>query len=127
MLSIFSCAFWPCVCLLWRNIYLDFCPFSDWVVWGESRLAKMAHSGFLIPPFINNDCVTTEIVYSTVHTHYEVLTWSRATLYTGLVLCVHVYDLHLKKGRHYCCIMTVFVGSTTRGEKIVHRLLWLLL
>ena len=24
MLSIFSCASWPSVCLLWRNIYLDF-------------------------------------------------------------------------------------------------------
>ena len=23
MLSIFSCAFWPSVCLLWRNVYLD--------------------------------------------------------------------------------------------------------
>ena len=26
MLSIFSCAFWPFVCLLWRNIYLDLLP-----------------------------------------------------------------------------------------------------
>ena len=23
MLSIFSCAFWPSICLLWRNVYLD--------------------------------------------------------------------------------------------------------
>ena len=23
MLSIFSCAYWPSVCLLWRNVYLD--------------------------------------------------------------------------------------------------------
>ena len=22
-MSIVSCAFWPCVCLLWRNVYLD--------------------------------------------------------------------------------------------------------
>ena len=26
MLSIFSCAFWPSVCLLWRNVYLDLLP-----------------------------------------------------------------------------------------------------
>ena len=32
MLSIFSCAFWPSVCLLWRNVYLIFCPLFDWVV-----------------------------------------------------------------------------------------------
>ena len=31
MLSIFSCACWPSVCLLWRNVYLGLCPFSDWV------------------------------------------------------------------------------------------------
>ena len=28
MLSIFSCAFWPPVCLLWRNVYLALRPFS---------------------------------------------------------------------------------------------------
>ena len=26
MLSIFSCAFWPSVCLLWINVYLDLLP-----------------------------------------------------------------------------------------------------
>ena len=26
MLSIFSCAYWPSVCLLWRNVYLDLLP-----------------------------------------------------------------------------------------------------
>ena len=26
MLSIFSCAFWPSVCLPWRNVYLDLLP-----------------------------------------------------------------------------------------------------
>ena len=25
-ISIFSCAFWPSVCLLWRNVRLDFLP-----------------------------------------------------------------------------------------------------
>ena len=28
MLSIFSCAFWPSVYLLWRNVYLDIPPIS---------------------------------------------------------------------------------------------------
>ena len=31
-MSIFSCACWPSVCLLRRNVYLDLCPFFDWVV-----------------------------------------------------------------------------------------------
>ena len=42
--SIFSCASWPSVCLLWRNVYLDllpsfwlgcffFCYWAVWVVW----------------------------------------------------------------------------------------------
>ena len=34
---------------------------------GESKLAKMVCSGSLIPRFVNNDCVTAEIVYSTAH------------------------------------------------------------
>ena len=33
MLSIFSRASWPSVCLLWRNVYLGFCPFFDWDFW----------------------------------------------------------------------------------------------
>ena len=36
-------------------------------VWGESKLAKKVCSGSLIPRFVNNDCVTAEIVYSTAH------------------------------------------------------------
>ena len=32
MLSIFSCASWSSVCLLWRNAYLGLHPFLDWVV-----------------------------------------------------------------------------------------------
>ena len=42
MLSIFSCAYWPFVWLLWRNVYLGFCPFFDWVVWFFSILSCMS-------------------------------------------------------------------------------------
>ena len=33
MLSIFSCACWPSLCLLWRNFCLGLVPFFDWIVW----------------------------------------------------------------------------------------------
>ena len=41
MLSIFSCAYWPSICLLWRNAYLGLLPifhlgcllFCCWVIW----------------------------------------------------------------------------------------------
>ena len=32
MLSSFSCASWPSVCLLWRNVYLGLLSILDWVV-----------------------------------------------------------------------------------------------
>ena len=32
MLNIFSWASWPSVCLLWRNVCLDFCSFFEWAV-----------------------------------------------------------------------------------------------
>ena len=41
------------------------CEVRDPEVWGESELAKMAHSGCFAPCFVNNDCVTAEIIYST--------------------------------------------------------------
>ena len=31
MLNIFSCAFWPSVCLLWRNIYLYLLTILNWI------------------------------------------------------------------------------------------------
>ena len=31
-LSIFSCALWPSVCLLWRNVYLDLALTFDWII-----------------------------------------------------------------------------------------------
>ena len=31
VLSLFSCACWPSVCLLWENIYSGFCSFLNWV------------------------------------------------------------------------------------------------
>ena len=35
MLSIFSCTFWPCICLLWRDVYLDahFLIVFNWMIW----------------------------------------------------------------------------------------------
>ena len=30
MLNIFSCVFWPSVCLLWRTVYLDLVPIFWW-------------------------------------------------------------------------------------------------
>ena len=32
MMSIFSCAYWLSVCLLWRNVYLGLLIIFDWVV-----------------------------------------------------------------------------------------------
>ena len=32
MLSVFSCAYWPSVFLLWINVYLGLLPFFSWVV-----------------------------------------------------------------------------------------------
>ena len=31
MLSVFLCAFWPSVCLPWRNVYLGLLPIFSWV------------------------------------------------------------------------------------------------
>ena len=49
--------------------------------WGETKLAKTVCSGSLAPRFVNNDCVTTKIIYSTVHVCQVVLSWSQVTLY----------------------------------------------
>ena len=48
MLSIFSCAFSPSVCLLWRNVYLvlptfwlDFLFFSYWAAWAVCNFWRL--------------------------------------------------------------------------------------
>ena len=86
----------------------------------------MAWSGSLAPlplalaPRFVNDCVTAEILYSTVHACLEVLAWSQATL-----CCIHTWAPPRKR-RHYCCVTAVSVGSATRGENIACLVLWLL-
>ena len=32
MLSIFSCVYWPCICLLWRNVCLGLLLIFDWAI-----------------------------------------------------------------------------------------------
>ena len=49
MLSIFSCAYRPSVCLLWRNAYLDLLPifwwwylgFWYWIVWAALHILEV--------------------------------------------------------------------------------------
>ena len=33
MLSIFSCTCYPYLCLLWKNVYSDFLPIFNWLLW----------------------------------------------------------------------------------------------
>ena len=48
-------------------------------MWGVSSLAKMVCSGSLIPHFVNNDYVTAEIIYSTMHAYHEVYVTAEIT------------------------------------------------
>ena len=89
-------------------------------VWEESKLAKMACSGFFAPCFINNDYVTAEIICSTAHARHEVFAWSWTTL------CYAHMWAPPRKGWHYCCIPAASIGSATRAEFIVRLLLRLL-
>ena len=43
-------------------------------MWAKSKLPKMECSGSLTPPFVTNNCVTADVIYSTAHVHHEVLT-----------------------------------------------------
>lgn len=54
---------------------------------GDSKLAKMACSGSLVPCFVNNDRVTAEITYCTAHAPHEVL---------GLVTNLCCADMNVK-------------------------------
>ena len=74
-------------------------------LWGESKLAYMAHLGSLAPCFVNNDYVTAEIIYSTVHAGHEVLACS------SLLCAVRICELHPRSSGNYCCIMAVSIGQ----------------
>ena len=69
----------------------------------------MASSCSLAPRFVNDDDVTAEIIYSTVHARHEVL--------LGHGLCaIWIYEFHLESSGIYRYITTVSIGSATRGE-----------
>ena len=63
---------------------------SGTTVWEESKLAKMACSGFLTPRFINNGYVTAKIICSIGH--------ARCLLGHGLLCAIHICELHLERG-----------------------------
>ena len=81
-------------------IYID--------VWGESKLAKMECSGFLALHFVNNDYVTAEIIYSSVHT------FRRYWLGQELLCAVGICELHLKYSGTAAVSLAVSTGSAMR-------------
>ena len=78
------------------------------MVWGESKLVKMAWSGSLAPHFLSHVYVTTEIIYSTVHVPHEVLAWSQTTL-----CCRHIWDPPKNPAAFYGCHDCVYWVSHT--------------
>lgn len=44
MLSIFSCIYWLCVYLLWRNVHLDLLPTFNWVIFLLLRCKTFSYS-----------------------------------------------------------------------------------
>ena len=81
----------------------------------------MACIGSLAPCAVNNDYVTAERIYSTVHACHEGLTWSRVTL------CSRDIRAPPRKWGIYCGVTVVSTGSVARGGNTVFLLLWLLL
>ena len=73
---------------------------------GREQISKDGMSRLSDPTFVNNDYVTAEIIYSTVHAHHEVFTWS-------WVICVwYVYMSSTKKKvvallLHHGCVLWV--------------------
>ena len=80
----------------------------------------MECSESLAPHFVNNDHVTAEVIYSTVHACHKVLTWLWATLCSKHVWTPLREWWHLML--HHGCVH----WSATRGENIACLLLWLL-
>ena len=64
---------------------------EGWSV-GREQISQMVCSGSLKPRFVNNDYVTMEIIYSTVHTHHAV------PLAHKLLCSVGICELHLERG-----------------------------
>ena len=79
----------------------------------------MASSRSLAPRFVNDDDVTAEIIYSTVHARHEVL------LGHGLY-AIWIYEFHLESSGIYRYITAVSIGSATRGENRACLLLQLM-
>ena len=78
MLSIFSCAFWPSIYLLWRNVYLDLLPikkkyliWSHWVFVAMHRLSffSCGEWGLLFNVVLGLLTVVASLLQSTVSRH----------------------------------------------------------
>ena len=77
------------------------------ILWGDSKLSKMAWSGSLTARFVNN-YVTAEITYSTAHAHHEILPWSQAALCHKPVSFTTKAVAAMALGLHWSGIMVIW-------------------
>lgn len=80
---------------------------------GRDQISQMARSGSLTPRFVDNEYLTAEIIYSTVHAP------QRGTyLVRGYFMLYGCMSSTCKIWWQSCRVTTVTVGSAMRGEHV---------
>ena len=109
MLSIFSGAFWPSVCLFWRNVYLDLPP----IFW-------LSHFFFLILSCMSRLCIL-EINPLSVASVANIFSHSVGCLFVLFMVSSAVQKLWSLIRSHLFIFVFIFITLGGESKKI---LLW---
>ena len=85
-------------------------------MWGDRKLAKIAWSDSLAPPFVKSDYVTAELTAQRMHA-------MRYLLGLGHLCVAYLYDLHLESGGITAASQLCPLGQPGK-ERILQLLRW---
>ena len=110
MLSIFSCAFWPSICLLWRNVYLDL-------------LATFRLSYFLLLSCMSCLCVL-EIDPLLVALYTDIVSYSVDSFFVLFMVSFAVQKLLSFIRSHLFIFVFIFITLGGGSKKILLLFMW---
>ena len=107
MLSIFSCIYWPSVCLLWRNVYLGPLHFGYYYLtfW---EIAKIFNSCIIL--YAHQQCMWFQLLHILTNTCYIFSYCFQWTVLIFEVVSYYGFDLPFSNEECCCAFSYVFFG-----------------
>ena len=108
LLSIFSCVYWPFVCLLWKNVYSGSLPIFNWIVWFFLVWSYVSSLCILdINPYFGYVICKCLLLFRRLPFHFIGFFHHAKAFYFGIVLIVSFLSNFLRRHMHYVAMANI--------------------